>query len=93
MSRTDLLELLGGRTGPPIVTVVAPPGYGKTTLLAEWAERNGQVFAWVSVDDRDNDPEVFLTYVASSLDRVESIDPTVFDALASPGTSVAGGGE
>ena len=66
MSRTDLLKLLGDATGPPIVTVVAPPGYGKTTLLAEWAERNGQAFAWVSVDDRDNDPRSSSTYVASS---------------------------
>ena len=90
VSRTDLLDLLGYETGPPIVTVVAPPGYGKTTLLAEWTERNGQACAWVSVDDRDNDPEVFLTYVASALDRVESIDPGVFDALASPRSSIAG---
>src|ERR1035438_3293591 len=45
----------------PIVSVVAPPGYGKTTLLSQWAERNGQSFAWVSVDENDNDPKVLLT--------------------------------
>ena len=38
--------------------MVAPAGYGKTTVLAQWAERNGQVFAWVSVDEADNDPKV-----------------------------------
>ena len=43
-----------------IVSVVAPPGYGKTTLLSQWAERNGQAFAWVSVDQGDNDPKVLL---------------------------------
>ena len=37
-------------------------GYGKTTLLSQWAERNGQAFAGVSVDDRDNDPKVLLAY-------------------------------
>ena len=47
----------------PIVSVVAPPGYGKTTLLSQWAERNGQAFAWVSVDEGDNDPKVLLTYI------------------------------
>jgi len=58
--------------------------------LSQWAERNGQSFAWVSVDDRDNDPKVLLTYVAEALNAVEPIDDRVFDALASPGSSVSG---
>ena len=39
---------------------------------------------------RDNDPKVLLTYVAEALDAVEPIDRRVFDALASPGSSVPG---
>jgi len=39
-----------------VVSVAAPAGYGKTTLLSQWAERDSRAFAWVSVDDRDNDP-------------------------------------
>ncbi len=74
----------------PIVSVVAPSGYGKTTLLAQWAERSGRAFAWVSVDEADNDPNVLLAYVAEALDAVEPIDERVFDALASPGSSVPG---
>ena len=70
--------------------MVAPSGYGKTTVLSQWAERNGQSFAWVSVDERDNDPKVLLTYVAQALDAVEPIGDRVFDALASPGSSVPG---
>ncbi len=70
--------------------MVAPPGYGKTTLLSQWAERNGQAFAWVSVDERDNDPKVLLTYVAEALDAVEPVGGRVFDALASPVSSVPG---
>jgi LuxR family maltose regulon positive regulatory protein len=56
--RSLLIERL--RRGDPrqVVSVVAPPGYGKTTLLSQWAERNGQAFAWVSVDEGDNDPKV-----------------------------------
>ena len=65
-------------------------GYGKTTLLSQWAERNGRAFAWVSVDKGDNDPKVLLSYVAAALDAVEPIDERVFDALASPVSSVAG---
>ena len=70
--------------------MVAPAGYGKTTVLAQWAERNGQAFAWVSVDEADNDPKVLLTYVAKALDAVEPVGERVFDALASPGSSVPG---
>src|SRR5207342_2806164 len=72
------------------VSVVAPPGYGKTTLLSQWAERNGQAFAWVSVEEPDNDPKVLLAYVAEALDAIEPIDQRVFDALASPVSSVPG---
>ena len=66
----------------------ASPGWGKTTLLAQWASRSQRPFAWVSVDERDNDPIVLLTYVAVALDRVSQLDPSVFDALALAGVSV-----
>jgi LuxR family maltose regulon positive regulatory protein len=88
--RLPLTERLARGDPRPIVSVVAPPGYGKTTLLSQWAERNGQAFAWVSVDERDNDPKVLLTYVAEALNTVEPIDKRVFDALASPASSVPG---
>jgi len=88
--RPFLIERLRRADRGPIVSVVAPPGYGKTTLLAQWAERNGQSFAWVSVDEADNDPKVLLSYVAEALDAVEPIGERVFDALASPGSSVPG---
>ena len=63
--RSPLIEVLARGDLRPVVSVVAPAGYGKTTLLAQWAERNGQAFAWVSLDERDNDPKVLLTYVAA----------------------------
>jgi LuxR family transcriptional regulator, maltose regulon positive regulatory protein len=88
--RSLLIERLARDDPRPIVSVVAPPGYGKTTLLSQWAERNGQAFAWVSVDEADNDPKVLLSYVAAALDAVEPIDERVFDALASPVSSVPG---
>ena len=88
--RSLLLERLARDESRPIMSVVAPAGYGKTTLLAQWAERSGQAFAWVSVDELDNDPKILLTYVAEALDAVEPIDGRVFDALASPGSSVPG---
>ena len=88
--RSALIDRLRKGGSFPVMSVVAPAGYGKTTLLSQWAERNGQAFAWVSLDERDNDPKVLLTYVAEALDAVEPIDERVFDALASPGSSVPG---
>jgi LuxR family maltose regulon positive regulatory protein len=88
--RLSLIERLAGDDRCPVVSVVAPAGYGKTTLLSQWTERNGQAFVWVSVDEADNDAKVLLSYVAAGLDAVEPVDERVFDALASPGSSVPG---
>src|SRR5215471_5144318 len=88
--RALLLKRLADSGTCPIVSVVAPAGYGKTTLLAQWAENHGRAFAWVSVDEKDNDPKVLLSYVAEALDAVEPLGQRVFDALASPGSSVPG---
>ena len=90
MYRSALLGRLAGAGACPVVTVIAPPGYGKTTLLAQWAEQGGPAFAWVSVDERDNDPKILLSYVAAALDAVEPLGQRVFDALASAASSVPG---
>jgi LuxR family transcriptional regulator, maltose regulon positive regulatory protein len=86
--RTALVGRLLALHAASVVCVVAPPGYGKTTLLAQWAARKGRV-GWVAVDSSDNDPAVLLIYLAAALDRVEPIDPEIFRVLASPTTSVA----
>jgi LuxR family maltose regulon positive regulatory protein len=86
--RSLLIERLARGDPRPVVRVVASAGYGKTTLLAQWAERSDKAFAWVSLDERDNDPRVLLTYVAEALNAVEPIGQRVFDALASSGSSV-----
>src|SRR5580704_18968713 len=88
--RSALIEKLARDDSRPIVSVVAPAGYGKTTLLSQWAEHSDQAVAWVSVDERDNDPKVLLTYVAEALDAVQPISERVFSALASPTSSVPG---
>ena len=59
--RRPVLDRLAGGDPRRIVSVAAPPGYGKTTLLAQWAELSGTAFAWVSVDERDNDPKILLS--------------------------------
>ena len=48
--RARLVRRLVACRETPIVLVVAPPGYGKSTLLAEWATRDSRPFAWVSLE-------------------------------------------
>ena len=88
--RKALIGLLEESSDVPVVSVSAGPGWGKTTLLAQWASQSQRPVAWVSVDQNDNDPIVLLAYVAAALDRVSPLDPSVFKALASPGASVEG---
>jgi LuxR family maltose regulon positive regulatory protein len=85
--RTALVDRLAAAQAP-VISIVAPPGYGKTTLLAQWAERVWPRVAWVSCDDGDNDPVVLLSALAVALDRIEPIDPAVFRALASSGAGI-----
>ena len=87
VARTALVDRLAAAQAP-VITVVAPPGYGKTTLMAQWAEQIGPRVAWVSCDDGDNDPVVLLGALAVALDRIEPLDPTIFWALASSGTGI-----
>jgi LuxR family maltose regulon positive regulatory protein len=47
IARTALLELLETAVDTPIVVIVAPAGYGKTTLLAQWAERDPRRAEWI----------------------------------------------
>jgi ATP/maltotriose-dependent transcriptional regulator MalT len=83
--RTGLIERPLASDAVPVVCVVAPAGYGKTTLLAQWAQGKGSRVGWVPVDERDNDPAVLLTYVMVALDRVEPIDPRVVREQAGTG--------
>ncbi|MQA11073.1 MAG: AAA family ATPase [Pseudonocardiaceae bacterium] len=73
---SDLLvrNSIGGReAGPPKVTLVcAPPGFGKTTLLASWVHRRrreGGGTAWVNIDEHDNDPFVLWSAILTALEN------------------------
>lgn len=87
LERRALVErLLAAREH--VVVLAAPAGYGKTTLLRQWAAGDPRRFAWLTLDSSDEDPIALLTYVAAALDRIEPVGPEVFEALASPGRSI-----
>ena len=86
VAKADVIaELCESRS--PFVSVVAPAGYGKTTLLAQWAGADPRAFAWFALDRQDDDAVVFLRYIAAAIHGVEPIAPEVFDALSGPGGS------
>ena len=86
ITKSDVIARLSA-AAVPFATVVAPAGYGKTTLLARWAEADPRPFAWVALDGRDDDAVVLLRHIAAAIHRVEPLPPEVLDALSGPGGS------
>ena len=69
VSRADLIE--AARAGEcRVVGITAPAGYGKSTLMAEWAEADDRRVAWVSLDRLDDDPAALLFLLASAYGRI-----------------------
>jgi LuxR family transcriptional regulator, maltose regulon positive regulatory protein len=85
VERRGLVELVRRSTDASVVSLVAPAGYGKTTLLTQWIERDGRPTVWLSLDEHDDDPSVLLAHLAVAFDRIAPLDPAVFRAVASPG--------
>src|SRR3954452_22613342 len=88
VARTRLLESLAATPERiSLILVTAPAGYGKTTMLSQWATEDAREFAWVTVDEADGDPVRLAGHVALALHRIEPLDPAVFRALAVGGAS------
>ena len=78
--RPRLVRRLLGSSDLPLVLLVGPAGYGKTTLLSQWAQQDRRSFAWVTLDGDDNEPLKLLASIVSVLDEIEPVDT---EALAS----------
>jgi len=86
--RTALVNRLRGARRVPVVSVVAPAGYGKTTTLAQWVERDDRACAWISLDRRDDDASRLLLHLAAALDRIAPLGEPLLDALRAPRVSI-----
>jgi LuxR family maltose regulon positive regulatory protein len=83
--RPRLVERLNAGLHRKLTLVSAPAGFGKTTLLGEWTANTERPFAWLSLDEGDNDPARFLAYFVAALQTVhESVGESVLAALKSP---------
>lgn len=58
-----------------LTLVSAPPGFGKTSLIADWLRQNGRTPAWLSLDETDNDSSRFQIYLiaARCKNRLEAL--------------------
>ncbi|HEX5848935.1 MAG TPA: LuxR C-terminal-related transcriptional regulator [Rubrobacter sp.] len=85
--RRELLELLHDALECRVSVVSAPTGYGKTTLLAHWrrVEEADHPFAWVSLDEQDEDPIRLWRHVVEALRRVVPEEDFGADVLVGMG--------
>jgi len=67
VSRAALVNRLRAARSQSLVTIVAPAGYGKTTLLAQWRARAERSFSFVSIDPRGTDAATLVELVADAL--------------------------
>ncbi len=83
--RSRLIERLQQGLSQSLILLSAPPGFGKTTLLAEFLASSGLPAAWLSLDPEDNDPQRFLsTLLAAFQTRDPSIGAGIQAHLSSP---------
>jgi LuxR family maltose regulon positive regulatory protein len=88
--REDLLRQLRHHDGPSLV--VAPPGFGKSTLLATWASTDERPFAWLSLDQGDTDPVALWSGVLGAIREVApGFGDNVMAALRTAGTDLIAG--
>lgn len=72
MMRSHLLDLLDNATSKRLILIVAPAGFGKSTLAAQWLLRTHATspVAWLSLDEYDQDGQRVLAYLVGAVSRV-----------------------
>ena len=65
--RADLVERINTHLDRNLILVSAPAGFGKTTLISEWANTSNKPVVWLSLDQGDNDVNIFLKYIIFAL--------------------------
>lgn len=70
--RKRLLDELDQIDEYALTILSAPAGFGKTTVLTQWITQNPLPVGWVSLDNHDNDPVRFLTYVIAAIESIHA---------------------
>ncbi len=83
--RPRLIERLNEGLQRKLTLISAPAGFGKTTLISEWVTGCGRPVAWLSLDEGDKDPSIFLAYLVAALQTIaKNIGEGVLGLLQSP---------
>ena len=72
VSRPRLIARLNAGLHRKLTLISAPAGFGKTTLVSEWAADCGRPVAWGSPDKGDNAPARFWAYLIAALQRMQA---------------------
>ena len=83
VQRSRLVERLTNAEGA-LVVITAPPGFGKSTLLAQWAAADDRGFAFVSLDPSDNNPAELWNCVAASIRQLAPSFGSGFEPMPHP---------
>ncbi|MCA5894962.1 LuxR C-terminal-related transcriptional regulator [Isoptericola sp. NEAU-Y5] len=89
VSRSPLVRSARG-SGSRVVAVTAPAGYGKSTLLAEWAARDERQVVWATLDRLDDNPRRLLSVLASAFSRAMGGQGDLVADMTGPDVSVLG---
>src|SRR3989440_1322230 len=85
VSRPRLIERLNEGLQRKLTLIAAPAGFGKTTLVSAWVADCDRQVAWLSLDEGESDPTLFLTYLVAALRTIApTIGEGVLGALQSP---------
>ena len=83
VTRPRLIEQLNHNLHRKLTLISAPAGFGKTTLVTDWLQSQGDnasspfLLGWLSLNEGDNDPVRFLTYLISALNRIQGLETEI----------------
>lgn len=87
VDRPRLMDRLGQSLDLPLTLVIAPAGFGKTTLVRQWLAGIATPSAWLTVDASDVDERRFVTHLVAAIAAIAPIDPAhTLDLFQAPGT-------
>ncbi|MDX1412601.1 MAG: LuxR C-terminal-related transcriptional regulator [Candidatus Promineifilaceae bacterium] len=93
VDRSRLTDRLTAGRHDKLTLLCTPPGFGKSTLIGNWLAKQDKPVAWFTLDQNDNDPTSFLSYLFTSLNQInpdlgraglkaiQSATPSSYDAL------------
>ena len=89
VTRTRLVTRCVDAIDASVLLLHAPAGYGKTTLLSQWEIADPRPFAWIALDERDNDPTQLVRSITAALQEVEPVSAAVIAPLSVTGPKLS----